>query len=231
MQDAADLLLRASGTLSNMSTGDMGVTLSEFGINFASGIDGLSENVDAGIDKFADEQIKMLDSMIGLLETIAAMEQLGDIDVDENGLDFGDLFLKTFNADTQAWEIDWTQFNKNYDNFIKYVKDHIDEKSENYNEDLANAIKNGKIKLKGSEVFTIEDMINMDPNKLSSHAEDGLGDAYAAILKAYRAAAESNTWDNDDLYNSIRTELAGKGLTGSYDLGDLHLVFSCNEVL
>ena len=231
MQDAADLLLRASGTLSNMSTGDMGVTLSEFGINFASGIDGLSENVDAGIDKFADEQIKMLDSMIGLLETIAAMEQLGDIDVDENGLDFGDLFLKTFNADTQAWEIDWTQFNENYDNFIKYVKDHIDEKSENYNEDLANAIKNGKIKLKGSEVFTIEDMINMDPNELSSHAEDGLGDAYAAILKAYRAAAESNTWDNDDLYNSIRTELAGKGLTGSYDLGDLHLVFSCNEVL
>jgi len=52
----------------------------------------MAEGVDAGIDALADEQIKMLDSMIQLLETVVAMEELGKIDVQGNGLDFNELF-------------------------------------------------------------------------------------------------------------------------------------------
>jgi len=52
----------------------------------------LKANVGEGIKEIANSQIKMLDSMIQLLETVVAMEELGDIDVEGNGIDFGELF-------------------------------------------------------------------------------------------------------------------------------------------
>jgi len=40
----------------------------------------------------------MLDGMIQLLETIVAMEKLGDIDVEGNGIDFNELFFQVTTA-------------------------------------------------------------------------------------------------------------------------------------
>jgi hypothetical protein len=45
----------------------------------------------------------MIDSAIKLLETIVAMEEISDIDIDNNGIELGELFNLTDNGE----EIDW----------------------------------------------------------------------------------------------------------------------------
>jgi len=80
----------------------------------------------------------MLDGLIAMLELIVAMEQLGDIDVDGNGIDFSDLFI--LNADGQVEE-----YTEGYRNLANYIIDSIDETSENYNADLAAIVNDTKI--------------------------------------------------------------------------------------
>jgi len=52
----------------------MKVNLNKLGANFEGGAEGMAKGVDAGIKAMAKDQIKMLDGLIQLLETVVAME-------------------------------------------------------------------------------------------------------------------------------------------------------------
>jgi len=62
-------------------------------LDFTQGTDAFSAGVTTGIQELAKSQSQMLDGMIKLLETVVAMEKLGDIDEGKDGhIDIGDLF-------------------------------------------------------------------------------------------------------------------------------------------
>ena len=64
------------------------VDLSKQGMNFTSGIKDLKSNLTDGIRTLAKAEIEMLDAEIKVFEVLAAMEQLGDVDVNGNGIAF-----------------------------------------------------------------------------------------------------------------------------------------------
>jgi len=93
-ESAAKLIEAAAAALTVDSNGQVKVALgdiADLGIDFSSGADDMAKNVDAGVKAYAKAQVDMLDGMIKLMETIVAMEELGDIDVDKNGINLGDI--------------------------------------------------------------------------------------------------------------------------------------------
>jgi len=82
-------------------TGEIKVALSGMEISFEEGADAFNSGVDDGIRAMAQGQIKMLDGMIQLLETVVEMEKLGDITNGDNTIDLVDLF-PSFKESDQA---------------------------------------------------------------------------------------------------------------------------------
>ena len=232
MEAAAAAIQKGAKALKVTADGSIKVDLSGFGIDLAAGANSMQEGVDRGIDAIADSQIKMLDSMIQLMETIVAMEQLGDIDVEGDGIDFSNLFEMTFNEDTKEWETNFEKFSKGYEQYRDYVLKRIDEKKypELFNKDLAEGVNKTKLKVSDQE-FIFGDLLKMEPSELAKHAEDGLGDAYAAVLSAYKTAALSGDYDENHIMESIKAILAGTGFNGDIDIGDMHLTFKQGYVL
>jgi len=76
--------------------GKLKIDLSSSGMDIVSGVDELKSNLTDGIHELASAEIEIIDAEIKVLEVLAAMEDLGDIDVDmdNNGINFeaGDIF-------------------------------------------------------------------------------------------------------------------------------------------
>ena len=66
----------------------------------------------------ANSQVKMLDGLIAMLELIVAMEDLGDIDINGNGIEFDELFELKDDGTR-----DYTKFNEAYTNWIAGLKE------------------------------------------------------------------------------------------------------------
>ena len=207
-KEASDLIEQAAAALTTTSTGDLVVDLGKIGINFASGVDGMAKGVDAGIDALADEQIKMLDSMIQLLETVVAMEELGKIDVEGNGLDFNELF----DIDT-----DWIT-GREFALWRKGAQDAATEilKTAETNEDLKKGLE--QVKVNGQSIGDI-----LKSAKEGAKLDKNEAIAYHAALSALYDAMRSGDYNLDDIYTSIRDILAGTDFEGDIDVGDLHL--------
>lgn len=91
-QNAAMLIEKASGAL-EMVDGESFVNLSNLGLDFELGAEGFKNGLTDGIHTLAQSQIDMLDAAIQMLDTIAAMEKLGDVDSSGNGiLDVQEIF-------------------------------------------------------------------------------------------------------------------------------------------
>lgn len=80
MQSAAENLVVVDGKLK--------IDLSNTGMDLVSGIDQMKNNFAEGIHDLARAQIAMLDAEIKVLEIFAAMESLGEVDVDMDGISF-----------------------------------------------------------------------------------------------------------------------------------------------
>lgn len=85
-----DLISKATSSLTT-ANGNLVVDFSKFGVDFAGGIDDMAGGLEKGLKSLAEEQIKMLDGLIAMLETLKTIEEL-KLDQDENGIDLGEIF-------------------------------------------------------------------------------------------------------------------------------------------
>ena len=87
--DAGELLSKGAEHV-KIVDGQLTVDLSSAGMNIIGDVDQLKENMADGIQELANAEIAMIDAEIQVLEILAAMEQLGDmdVDVDNNGISF-----------------------------------------------------------------------------------------------------------------------------------------------
>ena len=100
MQDAANLIQAGASALASVDGGEMKVNLGQLGIDMQAGASQMRNGLNSGLKTMAQEQIKMLDAAIAMLEAIVAMQEIGDIggidlslDINEDGVfDPSDLF-------------------------------------------------------------------------------------------------------------------------------------------
>ena len=228
-QDAADLIEQAARTLSVDSSGALKINLkklAELGIDFGSAGAEMDAGVTAGIQDFAHAQVNMLDGMIQLLETIVAMEQLGDIADDgigdKNIIEIDDIFPQIKFDQDQVVEF---QINEAYTSWVDSIKNKIDKKSPNFNKDLAEATRS--IKIKG---ITFEEILNWSPAELAGQGKEFL-ESYTSVLDAFYKAAKSGDYNLDNIMQSIKDVLVGTGYQGDIDVGDWHLTVHNGLVL
>lgn len=220
-ENVASLIEQAAGALSNVD-GEMKIDLSKIGVDFASSADGMAAGIDDGIHAMAQSQIDMLDGLISLLETIVAMESLGDIDVDGDGIDLTDIFTIETGDDGQTAI---TGFTEKYETWRQGIIDQITEGNENFNEDLAKAM--GEIKIDG---YTLAELIKWDVSDWQGadiQFAQGFSDTMAAL---YRAAL-SDDYDLDNIADSVKQVLAESGITNlTVDVGETTLVLTSSGV-
>ena len=89
---ASELIQEGANALTTVDTGEIKVNLGAIGTGIASAGEFMNEGVTKGIQAMAESQVNMLDGLIQLLETIVAMQKLGDIDIDGNGIDLSEIF-------------------------------------------------------------------------------------------------------------------------------------------
>lgn len=80
-------LLKAAGQSMTIVDGVPMVSLTNFGESFKLDTEGMRNGIAEGIHTLASEQIELIDSQIAILETVVAMEKIGDeLDIDQSGL-------------------------------------------------------------------------------------------------------------------------------------------------
>lgn len=206
LENASKLIQKGFNSLKNIDGEGTKVDLSNFGVDFASGADQMNANIENGIHELADSQIQMIDAMIQLLETIVAMEELGNIDVDENNIfNFDDIF-EAINTDDNTKETIYK--------FTKQWQDAIDELAKiDPNSDLGKALDAVRVNgLTMRQIFSTAyenlQQLNMDEQQ------------YAALMTSLVEWAKSGNYDLDNLYTSIKEVMAGSNFSGEFEIGD-----------
>ena len=93
LTNASKLIQSGFNSLSNVDGKGVKVDMGKLAANLQTGAKDMGKGFDTAIQSMAKSQVAMLDGMIRLLETIVAMENLGDIDVNgDNTIDVGELF-------------------------------------------------------------------------------------------------------------------------------------------
>ena len=191
-QNAAQLIESGLSALKNIDGEGVKVSLENIGVEFLSGADGMVANFDDGIKEVAKGQIEMLDAAIQMLETIVAMEQLGDIDVEGNGIDTTDIFK---GGDPLAG------FTEGYDDWKQSIIDSAEK-----NEELKTAL--SSLFIEGKSLW---ELVNSNSSELASLGAAGLAN-YANALEAIRQLAESDDYDLENLLPSIDQLVQSTGL-------------------
>ena len=209
LESASELIQKGFSALKNIDGEGTKVDLSSFGVDFASGADAMGKNIEEGIHAMAKSQIEMIDAMIQLLETVVAMEKLGDIDVDSNGVfNFDDIF------EVFAWDEDGE---KAFYKFTEQWQKAIDELAKiDPNSDLGKAL--DAVKVNG---YTMRQIFSTAYNDLQKLGLDE--QSYAALMTSLVDWAKSGNYDLDNLYASIKEVMASSNFNGEFQIGDLHI--------
>ena len=213
LEAASKLIQKGADSLTMVDTGEVKVNLGKFGVGLKSSADLMGKDVESGIQSMANAQVEMLDGLIAMLELVVSMQELGDIDTEGNGIDLTDLFTITYDAEGNETGRNMEQFSKDYERWVNYVKDRINEESANYNKDLANAI-NG-IKIEGTSLVEI---LDWTPGDFTNAANKNIAQAYTAILDAFTKAAQSGNYDLNNIQQSVLQVLSQSGLTDTVQL-------------
>lgn len=196
LEAASKLIEKGASSLVATDTGEIKVALSGMALNFESGADAFSDDVTKGIKAMAQSQVKMLDGMIQLLETVVAMEKLGDIDSDTNGkIDLTDLF-PTFDENKSGQKQKLKPL-EGFDAFVKAAGDSLD-----------NIIINNE---------SLSDMIDRAKTKGLDKAE---AKNFTAIMDSLYQMYKSGDYNLDNIYDSIQQIMASSKFTGTVQLGD-----------
>lgn len=184
---AAELITWAMDALANVDGEGVKINLSELGVDVSAGADSMSKGFDAGIQELAKSQIKMLDAEIALLEAIVAMEDLGQIDTNGNGLDFEEVFDNSTISG----------FSAAFDKQRKIILDYL-----NGSDKLRPLLSQLKI---GSA--TLGELLTTNAKGLR---DLGLSDQeYLDAMNAFVQAALDNNMDPDNILDSLRTHFEG----------------------
>ena len=184
---AAELITWAMDALANVDGEGVKINLSELGVDVSAGADSMSKGFDAGVQELARSQIKMLDAEIALLEAIVAMEDLGQIDTNGNGLDFEEVFDNSTISG----------FSAAFDKQRKIIFDYL-----NGSDKLRPLLSQLKI---GSA--TLGELLTTNAKGLR---DLGLSDQeYLDAMNAFVQAALDNNMDPDNILDSLRTHFEG----------------------
>ena len=194
--DAAGLIEWAMQALSNIDGEGVKLDLSQLGLNLVNGADSMATGFDDAIHTMADSQIKMLDAEIALLEAVVAMEDLGDIEIDEE-TGIGSVFEKVGGV--------WEATDKTADWAAKIIEDSLN------NKDLENAL---NMEFNG---VSLKDILTNAKNKVKLTKEEA--QQYSAALAVLRNIFLSQDFDLSDI-NSVLQVAADAGFQGELDLGD-----------
>lgn len=190
---AAELIQMAMSALSNIDGEGVKVDFSKLGQSFSGGAADMASGFDDAVKTMAKAQIEMLDAEIAMLEAIVAMEELGDIDVDQNGiLDPSEIF-----EDDGSYTGDWTK-----------IIDRIRDNFEN-SETLAPLLEN--LEISGIKLGDLLDSSNQKWREVGISAEQ-----YSSIMTALYKAAMSGDYDLDAIISSVQDVLSGTGQIFSY---------------
>lgn len=217
MEAAAELIQKGANALVATKTGDLKVAMGDIGVEFKAGAGGMKQGIDDGIKAMAQSQIDMLDGMIQMLETIVAMEKLGDIAGEDDVIDIGDILPKIeWDENGNPIEGTFEKFNKDYKSIVDYILD-----AAKNNEDLNKGLENLKINNK-----SIKEIFGMDASTLANMGKD-FNEAYAAALQAMVTAARSGNYDENNVMQSLQEVFAESGLNNiTLDTGKMSIVLT-----
>lgn len=205
-ESAASLISKGFSALDNVDGKGVMINLQKIGLQFSEGAEGLGEGFEDSIHSMAQSQIDMLDAMIQLLETVVAMEKLGDIDIDDNGiLDFGELFSAINYEDTSTQLYQATQQTQKTANEILTLA--------STDTDLATALDSVKMGDK-----TIRQMMT-DLAKGTELTKEQ-AEQYQAAFQSLYSMALSGDYDLDNLAKSIADVAATTGFEGEIKIAD-----------
>ena len=225
LEAAAELIQKGANALTSTDTGEIKVSLGDIGVNFKAGSGDMSNGIDAGLKAMAQSQIDMLDGLIQMLEAIVAMEELGDLDIDGNGIDLSELFKVTTGDDGKESIIG---FNEKYTEWVTKIKDQIDKNSPNYNEDLAKAFEGIKIDF-GEGAFSLSEILDWNYTQFDADT----GKVYTSFVNAMVKAAKSGNYDLNNVAESVKTELANAGVFDqeiTMDVGNISLILTGGQI-
>ena len=208
LESAANLIQQGADALTAVDTGEIKVDLSRIGTGIASSAEMMNDGVTAGIKAMADSQVEMLDGLIAMLELIVAMEELGDIDVDGNGLDFDELFESFTDTDGKKY-YKWKEGTEdNIQRILDMAKT---------NEDLANAL--DYMSINGKNMREMFETATKGERLTEAEARA----YYAATSSLYKAMLSGN-YDLDNIYDSVLEVLRESGFgdndTLTMDIGN-----------
>ena len=217
LTSAANAIEAGCNALTAVDTGEVKVDLTKIGFGIKTGAEAMNGGVEAGIHDLANAQVKMLDGLISMLELIVQMQELGDLDIDGNGIELSELF--TFDTEKDA-----IVFQESYEKWRQRMIDQLklSEGDEGFNKDLQNALKGIKI---GS--LSLADIINWDETQLKN-ADELTQQTYLAVLSAFSEAAKSGDYDLDNIGQSVIDILRQNGFSGQIqlDVGDISYIIS-----
>lgn len=212
-ESAATLIQKGFSALSNIDSEGVAIDLNKLGVDFKNGADDMQVGFQEGIQSMAKSQIAMLDAQIQLLETIVAMEKLGEIDSNGDGIfQFIKEELGTLDAEGYI-----ETFGEGYNRAKEALKKYF---TETDNEDLKNAYKN--VKICG---HTIEELLNASETDLRNWGVKG--EILQKLLQGLWDLSQSGDFDPQNIMASITSLLAELGLEDlefSVDTGDMTVV-------
>lgn len=215
----ADLLSQAYKYVKYVD-GEAIIDLSEFGQNFIIGGDDAQKGLTSGIQDLAKMHVEMLDAAIAFLETVVAFEELGKVDIGEDGvIDLSELFV-----DISVGGINKGRgITQRHNEFLTLITE---------NEELRGYL--SEIKVGNNTLLEIfegvlagKDDINTALGQLNLSEEQ-----YQALLNGFYQASLNGDFDPETFVQFLPEELqelfAGSGLT--FTIGEQTITFSSDGV-
>lgn len=185
----SQLVNKGYSELEVLSDGSQVVNLGNIGLTFETGASAMNKGVQDGVQEIAKGQVEMLDSMIQVVETMVAMEQLGDALGEDIILDLPQIIINkndpNYNTAIESIDI-WRQS----------LLEKLNPKNENFDKDLSKAAH--KVSVGGK---TLNDILHTSAKSWT--------ETEAAIATGFYKAAKSGNLSEDNIWQSIVETMQG----------------------
>lgn len=210
LETASKLIEEGYSHITNIDGEGAAINLTQWGVDFASGAEGMAKGVDKGIKQMAQSQIKMLDGLIQMLETVVAMENFKDLDSTGDG-SFG--LTELFQQMSEGWE--------STEKAQQAAAKVIEKANSKGGEDLKKGLET--VSVNGKSLFKIMEDISKGIPLAKEDAQ-----AYTAALSALYKQLQSGDYDLDNLYASIMQIAKSSEEMTEIELGDKKFLIGRN---
>ena len=180
--------------------------LASFGSNLDIAAGQMGTDIESFIHKMAESQIQMLDAMIQFLETVVAMEKLGDIDVDQNGIfNLQDIFKFDDADEIIGFTDEWT-------GAIHEFVNGLTESQKEWAKGIKVTDRDGTVR----SLLEIMQANYADLQQLGITAED-----YGELMRKIVELAKTNGLNEEDWVASIQELLLDSNFDGKIEIGEV----------